>query len=175
MQRTCAFISATFFHTIRPPPPPPERLPCIFPSVVVGDALDRSDLWCAIAFRDADAEHVLKTETALVDRFVSEEAVLRVALETIGVCGDADNGTGEEEAAAVSRVDKDHLHNVLEEVRLRTVQSGIHGPFLCEVYLRTLLREPTRAQRTPLHLQHARKLSQSTLLTALYCSFLRPF
>lgn len=89
--------------------------------------------------RDANAEHELEEGTADVDRFVSEEAVVRVKIYgddgnrgSSGVAGREEGdrpaagaAAAQEEAAgmdgaggAVSRLDEDHLRGVLEQVHL---------------------------------------------------------
>eukprot|EP00752_Nemacystus_decipiens_P012854 g11381.t1 len=73
---------------------------------------------------DANAEHELEVSTAEVDRFVNEEAVVRI--RSGGDGGDAEEGPGggaegegiqqiEGAAGIVSRLDEDHLRKVLEQ------------------------------------------------------------
>ncbi|CBJ27106.1 similar to Dynein heavy chain 3, axonemal (Axonemal beta dynein heavy chain 3) (Ciliary dynein heavy chain 3) [Ectocarpus siliculosus] len=100
---------------------------------------------------DADAEHALETSTAEVDRFVSEEAVLRISL--VKGSGDGEDGAGVEKKSpaadvepegkngrgaagaaeegkqsgvVVERIDEDHLKRILGQVdRWRKVISDI--------------------------------------------------
>lgn len=92
---------------------------------------------------DADAEHALETSTAEVDRFVSEEAVLRISLGKGS--GDGEDGAGVEKKSPaadgepegekgggaagaaeegnqsgvmVERLDENHLKRILGQVRL---------------------------------------------------------
>ncbi|CAM9159174.1 unnamed protein product, partial [Ectocarpus sp. 8 AP-2014] len=100
---------------------------------------------------NADAEHALETSTAEVDRFVSEEAVLRISLgkgsgdgedgagvetksraadgEPEGENGEGPAGAAEEgkqSGVVVERLDEDHLKRILGQVdRWRKVVSDI--------------------------------------------------
>lgn len=69
---------------------------------------------------DADAEHVLEESTAAVDRFVSEEAVVRIKVGGGGGGNveDRTKGEGPQQGGSgfVPRLDEDHLRNVLEQV-----------------------------------------------------------
>lgn len=71
--------------------------------------------------RDADAEHELEESTAEVDRFVNDQAVVRIRFGGDG--GDAEerggakeDGAQEGETGTVPRLDEDHLRKVLEKV-----------------------------------------------------------
>ncbi|CAB1120679.1 unnamed protein product [Ectocarpus sp. CCAP 1310/34] len=91
---------------------------------------------------DADAEHALEKSTAEVDRFVSEEAVLRISLEKASGDGEDVAGVekkspaadgepegekggrvagaaeeGKQSGVVVERLDEDHLQRILGQVR----------------------------------------------------------
>lgn len=70
---------------------------------------------------EADAEQVLRDETAAMDLFVCEEAVLRISLaakkEWGHDDGDEQNNGNEETSTGVSQVDQGHLNKVITEVR----------------------------------------------------------
>lgn len=106
---------------------------------------------------DANAEHELEESTAEVDRFVSEEAVVRIKFGGDG--GDAGGGGGVNEAGAqegagaeaVPRLDEDHLRGVLKKVdwASSTVASrGQNKPLLFLVLPVFFLNKPMSRARS---------------------------
>lgn len=83
---------------------------------------------------EADAEQVLRDETAAVDLFVCEEAVLRITLaaqkEWGHDDGDGQNNGNEETSTGVSQVDQGHLNEVITEVRAAVKTSPSKTPLL---------------------------------------------
>lgn len=82
--------------------------------------------------READAEDALETETAEANIFVREVAVLRVKVESHNTWGDDDDGCMDggqkEDVVSISRVDEEHLKEILEQVpTARCFEGGREG------------------------------------------------